>query len=292
MIIKSKSRTRGTWRQLLSYMERGADEESITLAHNLRGTTIDEWVEEFKEQEALRLDHRKGSVVLYHEILSFHDLDSNEVTPEKLQDIIIEYVNLRAERGLVVAMTHHDRNHVHAHLCISGTELATGRSMRMSKSQFTAVKRTIQAYQQQHYPELRHSIADHGRKARAVRQDKEHHLQQRTGMPSKREALSDELQELFGSAKSLEDFERLLTERGMELYRRNGRPQGVRADGVKYRLTNMGIRKDDIARIGRAPQRLREMRALRERRDRESELPSRERVLPRPAKASGGPTSS
>src|SRR5689334_22973810 len=138
MIVKSKSRKRKTWGQLLNYMEHGTDERSVVVTHNVRGATTDEWEREFLEAEANRTVKRTDSVTLYHEIISFHDDDYNAVTSETLEDIALQYINLRAELGLVVAMSHHDRDHVHLHFCISGIEHSTGKSMRMSKTQFTA----------------------------------------------------------------------------------------------------------------------------------------------------------
>lgn len=280
MIIKSKSRHRGTWRQLLNYMEQGSDERSMLITHNVRGNTVEEWVEEFREAEAGRVNERKGSVVLYHELVSFHDEDSQAITRETLDNLALQYINLRAEKGLVVAMSHHDRDHVHVHFCISGVEHSTGKSMRMSQSHFTAVKRSMQTYQQQRYPELVNSIADHGRKARAVRNDQEYLMKQRTGRPSKREDLSAQLRSLFDQSRSLERFSGKLKEKGMELYLRNGRPQGVLADGVKYRLSTLGITKEEVERAGKAPSRLQEMQRIREQfieREEVREARSRER---------------
>jgi Relaxase/Mobilisation nuclease domain len=281
MIIKSKSRHRGTWRQLLNYMEQGTDERSILITHNVRGNTIEEWVEEFREAEAGRVNERNGSVVLYHELVSFHDEDSQAITRETLDDLALQYINLRAEKGLVVAMSHHDRDHVHVHFCISGVEHSTGKSMRMSQSHFTAVKRSMQTYQQKRYPELVNSIADHGRKARAVRSDQEYLMKQRTGRPSKREELSAKLRSLFDQSRSIERFSGKLKEQGMELYHRNGRPQGVLADGIKYRLSSLGISKEEVERAEQASSRLHEMECIRERakeRELDRDESSRERL--------------
>lgn len=287
MIIKSKSRRRATWRQLLNYMDDGTDERSLVLTHNVRGTSIEACAAEFLEAEEARLTHRTDSVVLYHEVMSFHDEDTHVITQEKLEDLTLQYINLRAEKGLVVAMSHHDRDHVHVHFCISGVEHSTGKSMRMSQSQFTAVKRSMQAYQQQRYPEIAKSIADHGRKARQVRSEPEYLMKQRTGRPSKRDELSVTLRSLFEQSKSIERFGKALKEHGMELYLRNGWPQGVMADGVKYRLSSIGISKEDIERAGKAPPRLDQLQRIREHgRAQEWEGPSRERLSRRTGRAS------
>ncbi len=291
MIIKSKSRRRATWRQLLNYMDDGTDERSLLLTHNVRGGSVEAWIGEFLEAEEARLTHRTDSVVLYHEIMSFHDEDTQAITRETLEDLTLQYINLRAEKGLVVAMSHHDRDHVHVHFCISGVEHSTGRSMRMSQSQFTAVKRSMQAYQQQRYPEIAKSIADHGRKARAVRSEPEYLMKQRTGRPSKRDELSVMLRSLFDQSKSLERFGQALKEHGMELYLRNGRPQGVLVDGVKFRLSSIGISKEDVERTERAPSRLDELQRIRDRgRERERDEPTRERLSRGTGRALGEPT--
>jgi hypothetical protein len=291
MIIKSKSRRRATWRQLLNYMEEGTNDRSLVLTHNVRGNSVEAWVGEFLETEDARLTRRTDSVTLYHEVMSFHDEDTNAITQEKLEDLTLQYINLRAEKGLVVAVSHHNRDHVHVHFCISGVEHSTGKSMRMSQSQFTAVKRSMQTYQQQRYPEIAKSIADHGRKARQVRNEPEYLMKQRTEQPSKREMLAEQLRTLFEQSRSCERFAKALSEHGMELYLRNGRPQGVLADGMKYRLSSIGISNEDVERVGRAPSRLEEIQRTRDRvRERERDEPVRERPSRGTGRASGEPT--
>lgn len=272
MIIKSKSRSKRTWSQLLNYIEAGSDSRSIIVTHNLFGRSHEELVKEFRDNDRLRLHERADGVRLYHEILSWHDLDTAAITKEKLDDLTRQYINLRADRGLVFAMSHHDRDHVHVHLCISGVECATGKSIRMSKSQFTAVKRTLQNYQERTYPELTHSIAEHGRTARRVRSEREAQMERRTGQPSKRSTITKELFALWQQSHTLEGFERSLAQRSASLYRRNGRPQGVLIDGVKYRLSSIGINAEEVQKAVAAPSRLETLQRVRARaqsRDRE-----------------------
>lgn len=276
MIIKSKSRKRRTWRQLLEYMQAGTDERSIVLTHNVHGDDLDRWVDDFEFTERGRLATRKGSVVLYHEVMSFHDDDRDAIDRDTLEALAEGYINLRAEKGSVVAMSHHSEDHVHIHFCISGVEYGTGRSMRMSQSQFTAMKRSIQAEQERRFPNLSHSIADHGKKARQVRSDKEYLLKKRTKEPSNREVIEAVVRKALTSARSHEDLCRTLASAGAEVYMRSGRLQGVVAHGQKHRFSRLGIETKDLERLQAVPDRLKALEAVRNRRepDRELEPPS------------------
>ena len=161
----------------------------------------------------------------------------------------------------------------------------------MNKSRFTAIKRTMQAHQQERYPGITRSIADHGRTARGVRNEREVAMTLRTGLASRREQVATKLRAVFGRCGSLAAFRDALQEQGMELYLRNARPQGVRVDGVKYRLSSLGIDRDALTRMERAPARRADLLALRERgREQERDAPMR-RSLSRTRKegASGEP---
>lgn len=265
MIIKSKSRKRASFKQLLEYMQAGKDEHSMVLTHNLTGQSVPEWTKDFEANEGLRLRERKGSVRLYHELLSFHDRDTEVLNQNKLEALTAEYIRNRAYNGLVVAMSHHDRNHVHVHLCISGVEYATGKSMRISQKAFDKVKRDLQSYQIEHYPELSHSIVAHG-SGRSPNNEKEYQLQVRTNARSKREDVKSGLEQELTQASSLQAFLTGLERKGIEPYYRNGIMTGVRAHGYKFRLSALGVSREELRSMERSDHRLRSLERIREKR--------------------------
>ena len=80
------------------------------------------------------------------------------ITRDALEDITREYLRLRAPRALAFACPHYDRDHVHVHVAISGTEFRSSRTLRMDNRTFTALRRKIEHYQLTRYPELEHSL--------------------------------------------------------------------------------------------------------------------------------------
>ena len=77
--------------------------------------------------------------------------------PEILEDLAQVYLELRAPDALGIARVHTDKDHVHLHFMISPNEIGTTKSIRLTKKQFQALRRTIEEYQVTYYPELKKS---------------------------------------------------------------------------------------------------------------------------------------
>lgn len=144
------------------------NKESFVFTHNLHGNSIDEFVEQFNENEKYREHKRTNSIYITHEILSWHKDDVNNISLDKLEDMAREYVMTRNPNGMYVAVPHFDKNHYHVHICVAGIEYRTGKTMRMSQKDFGELKKNIQTYQQQKFPELNKSIVDHGKAGKKV----------------------------------------------------------------------------------------------------------------------------
>ena len=170
MILKHLTiKNRGGVAKLLSYLHhspdrlRDAEGKSFAIRHNLRGDSPDSWIQEYLDNEEGRLTLRSDSVFMNHVIISFHADDREQLSQEILQDIAQKYIDLAAQDALVVAVPHHDRDHLHVHLAISGIDCFEGKSLRMSQADFAQTKEKLQDYQREKYPELEHSIVEHGR---------------------------------------------------------------------------------------------------------------------------------
>lgn len=145
-----------------------ANNESFVFTHNLSGNSIDEFVEQFSENEKYRERKRVNSTYITHEILSWSKDDVGNISLDKIEDMAREYAMLRNPNGMYVAVPHFDKNHYHVHVCASAIEYRTGKTMRMSKAVFGKLKTNIQAYQCEKYPELSKSIVDHGNTEKKV----------------------------------------------------------------------------------------------------------------------------
>ena len=125
MIIKSMSRTSGSsesqFNQLLNYVASpskdrqdkeifgtlldyfGKPDGGQAILHNLRTQQEDlsAILAEF-EANAKFLSSRKGGVILYHEIISFHQEDRDQLDPTIIADLAKTYLRLRAPMPLVL----------------------------------------------------------------------------------------------------------------------------------------------------------------------------------------------
>lgn len=165
MIVKSKSRKTNTFHQLLEYMmdDKGRmnGAPAFVLTQNVKGTTIDSWAAQLESNEQYRLRTAKNSTKVIHEILSFHRDDVPHLTPHILQTITQKYLEMRSINGMFVAIPHLHDAHWHVHICGSPIEYLTGKSLRMSRKEFKALKLGIQQYQFNEFPQLSRSVVNH-----------------------------------------------------------------------------------------------------------------------------------
>lgn len=255
MIVKIKSHKSYGFKKLLNYMlfdkDRLFDDKrkSFVISHNLHGKTIDSWVEQFTLNESFRKIKRSDSTILTHEILSWHTKDAKDITLDKLKAMTNEYIRLRNSNGMFLAVPHFDKEHYHVHICTSGLEFRTGKSLRLSRSEFTKLKKDIQLFQQQHFPELSHSVVDHGKLKPERMSDKEFQYKLRSGRDSKREMLSAILKTCYKKAISRDTFLELLKDCNAIPYSRGGVVKGVTFEGLKFRFERVGFGERWLERL-------------------------------------------
>lgn len=166
MIVKTlRWKTQG-FNRLIDYIGKEGREETETfrVLHNLRRSPdLTGIARQFWANDAYRKE-RKNGVVLYHEILSFKR--GEEVPLEAVEDLTRKYLELRAPNALAYAEPHFDQDHLHVHLCISGTEFRSAKTLRLNNEKFMQVRRDIERYQREHYPELQSLVYDSRKKKR------------------------------------------------------------------------------------------------------------------------------
>lgn len=235
----------------------------FVVAHNLKGNRIDDWVRQLKENETHRKRRRKDSVIITHEMLSWHKDDVRNMTPQKMEAMTREYIRLRGSRGVYLAVPHFDRGHWHVHILVAGVEYKTGKAMRMSRKELADLKKNIQQYQVRQYPELSHSVVQHGRKAKSRVSEKEYQLKARTKKLTKREEVSQLVYSCYTQASSTEDFYARLKACKLPTYVRGGRVYGVVSEGKKYRFKTIGISLEKSEAVQKTLDRGKELRAIR-----------------------------
>ena len=114
-------------------------------------------IAEFKANDKYR-KKRKNGVVAYHEILSFSPEDEQHLTKAMLFDLAQQYIQLRGENALCIAQAHLQENHKHIHLLFSGVEYRSSITLRLDNKNFRRIRKEIERYQREHYPELEASL--------------------------------------------------------------------------------------------------------------------------------------
>ncbi|MEM7085226.1 MAG: hypothetical protein AAF489_03540 [Bacteroidota bacterium] len=174
MIVKSISHTlRKSPTELIKYIFDGRkpllDPEGNPLyfKRNVRSYDKDKWKKSFNQLEQNRQSHYGNkSVVAYHEVISFHPESTKHLNRALIKDLVNRYIELRCNDQIVVGGTHFeaDGKNWHTHLIFSGIKQSDGRSARISQARFEAIKKELQKYQMEKYPEISDSVVEHGRK--------------------------------------------------------------------------------------------------------------------------------
>lgn len=200
---------------------------------------------------------RSNGIILHHEVISLSSLDKELVTEHILNSIARKYLELRAPEAKAYAVAQFNTNNPHIHLMISANKLDSAEKMEISNKQFFSIRREMDRYLEQSYPELKHSIiftdknlskkktirSDGKMKVSWYEQEREKRLK-RAGKevtPSKKQLVRDAILTAFSVAMDSSQFVNLLKEQGLTLYKR-GQSFGVEnSEGMKFRLNTLGL---------------------------------------------------
>jgi hypothetical protein len=254
MIIKSMSRKTASFGQLLAYLNK-PDRKGDALTHNLTsdGEDLGAVLGEFLANARLLPSRRKGNM-LFHEVLSFAPADSPALGAGLIEDLTRRYLELRAPRALAYARAHFDAECPHVHIMISANNVASSRRLRVARSRFARIKRELERYQLERYPQLRHSVAhrDQGKARPTSRKEDERwrrHRKQGTSWPSRKEILKAQVSTLLKESWSEADFVMRLGGIGQALYFRGGQAGVIDTEtGRRYRLKTLGVDGEFSAR--------------------------------------------
>ena len=272
MIIKINSHKKPDFSKLLKYMVNDKDRlfdkngHSFTITHNLNADTIEDWDRQVRENEAYRQHRRANSVILTHEILSWHKEDAKDISLGKLEDMAREYIKNRNPNGMYIVVPHFNKSHYHVHICTSGIEYRTGKTMRLAKKDLQMLKQQVQKYQLEKYPELSKSIVNHSKspKEKALLTEKEYQCKQRIGRATDKEKVLVILESCFRKANSKEDFYQKLKENGLCTYIRSGEITGIIHGNRKFRFKRLGYTEDRMNELDKKLMQSKEISSVRE----------------------------
>ena len=274
MIIKSKSyKTTKSFSTVLNYIFRENERNNgFELTKFIKGKNLfpDELSSQFRFNEQFRINKRKNSVLLFMDILSFHPRDAERLTNDKLHQIALKYLSLRAPKSIAVATVHrNEKYHTHLHLVFSGIEYKTGKSIRMSKEDFqNKVKIPMEKYQQEVFPELMLSKINHEKLRFLQKEQKKDSeiIMEFEGEISEKQKILKLLEEIFKTATCKKDFYQKLEAKELKLYSRNGKITGIEGNR-KFRFSRLGYTPELLLSLEQNPtqnQRLEWLQNIRE----------------------------
>lgn len=253
MILKSLSRCGANpqYHKLIRYIADVRKNRDLdTIAWNTREfADLRKIGDEFLANAQFIRGRGQKRVKLYHEIVAFHPKDRTQISKEVINAMALEYLAQRSPNGLGFGKAHFDRDAIHIHFAISGNQLESNRANRMSKARFEQVKRGLDRFQRERFPDLKFSVVfsdeqvaerkqkrDERKLKREYvneakrREDREIDTKKRLakeaekqGKPKRRRTKKEELThqiEVALNAKSQADFERLLKIADLQLLQR------------------------------------------------------------------------
>jgi hypothetical protein len=254
MILKTIRWKSNNFKKIISYIldkDWKTNKSSFAIYNNIKRP--DKILQEFKNNDRYR-KRRKNGVVLYHEVLSFHQKDSKKLTLIKLKEIAEKYISIRSPNALCFASPHFDTDNIHIHFCFSGTEYKSSKTLRMDNKFFKKIKLDIEAYQKKQFPELVNSIVYSTEKELDKRFDKDKYYQTKNRLnkantKTDKDQLKDSIKIIFLKSTNFDDFIENLKLNKYEVYSYRNKPRGIIFNKRKYRFKLLGIDKKRFDQI-------------------------------------------
>ena len=194
------------------------------------------------------LKKRKNGNNLYHEIISVKV--NEKITRHKhyqaLFNITSDYIKMRADKCLVIGGIHDEHDHhIHMHLMISSNELGSKKRLRLTKKEFSTVKKLTEEKALALHPELAQEVLINAKKKTNSISNKEDALKRRTKKPSIKDQFKDKLKDIFDQSIDKADFFNNLSKESIEIYTRGKTIGFLDIDNNrKHRLKTLGLESE------------------------------------------------
>ncbi|GGG19726.1 hypothetical protein GCM10011344_20520 [Dokdonia pacifica] len=259
MIVKAlshKSTSVSAIRKLVQYVsnpEKMQDNyygrKPLMVKQYLQSYDTEKWVQSFKSNDDNRTFNHTKRTVLRHEIISFSSQSNPLISRETLQVFAKYYLKNRMTKPTMgIGVVHYDSS-PHIHFVIAGVALDST-ATRVSRQQFKSFKIQLQNFQQEHYPELSHSIVEHTKpKTLELKLTYQEERMKDNGKVSYKEKLSCKVMQLAKGCVSLSELETKLKEQSLHPYHRRGLLTGVWLGNRKFRLATLGVGKEHLKKM-------------------------------------------
>ena len=246
MIIKSMSRKEPSFTELYDYITREGDfDPNFTYTQNFILRDRENILNEFNNNSKL-LPKRANGNYLYHEIISITRAKGISEKKQKaiLQDLVGQYSKGRAKDCLVFGGLHDEKDdNLHFHLIISANKQGDDKRFRLKKSEFDNIKKQVEIYTLERYPELEQKkLISKDKTTLAKTSNKEQELKRRTKKPSQKDIFKTKLTDIFDKSYDKQDFFNNLQKANIEIYTR-GKTIGFvdLENNRKHRLKTLGL---------------------------------------------------
>ncbi len=249
MIIKSMSRKEPSFTELYDYITREGDfDPNFTYTQNFILRDRENILNEFENNSKL-LPKRANGNYLYHEIISITRAKGISEKKQKaiLQDLVCQYSKGRAKDCLVFGGLHDEKDdNLHFHLIISANKQGDNKRFRLKKSEFDTIKKQVEIYTLERYPELEQKkLISKDKTSLAKTSNKEQELKRRTKKPSQKDIFKSKLTGIFDKSLDKQDFFDNLQTAQIEIYTR-GKTIGFvdLENNRKHRLKTLGLESE------------------------------------------------
>lgn len=255
MVIKtlSKKASNLSFRSIINYVDRQDKrtakaqlfDPNFRVYHNLASTDKEEVIAEFENNYETYAVKRKNGVGCYHEIMSFRKEDN--VTQEIIEDLAYTYIQERTPKGLCYGSLHTDRDHVHLHLVISSNHLMSKKANRLTQKAFLDVRKSIEEYQKEKYPQLTSIVYDQLGQKKELRQEQDRNTRREKyykaksrGSKTQKEEVALMLVSALEASKNSKQFHATIQDNGdCDLYIYRNKVTGIIYSGRKYRFNTL-----------------------------------------------------
>jgi hypothetical protein len=180
MIIKSishkESKKTGKWKKINKLLHYINDEQkmfdenhqSCIVKRYLSGYgDIDQWTNQFVENDERRTFENTNRVIIRHEIVSFSPEATRYITREILMDLAKEYLKRRTNSPALAIAHFENGKPIHFHCAIAAVGIDT-KSTRITTKEFREFKLEMEKYVMERYPDIhRTSYIEHNPRNRS-----------------------------------------------------------------------------------------------------------------------------
>ena len=223
--------------------------------HNIPGSTPQAAIATLEKCSEARNVKRKDSVSMYHEWISFHAEDRPSI--EAMEDLAHKWIELRSkgQDAVCFARAHLHSKALHVHFAFGGSDLQ-GKALRLNNDDFLEIRRQHEKYQVEKYPEFTKSIvyldkeklkmlpakeADQKKRSQHEFSRQKRLCENGKETKSHKDQCHDQVLQSLVSSQTFSEFEKAVQAKGLGLYRKGRRLEGITFKGKKYRFRSLGL---------------------------------------------------